>query len=630
MAARVRRNARPDLDIVANTRKQLESEVAKHVDAITDLKGRINAMAPISKLPPELLSAIFTDVATHRSTGEPLRSRSGTASAIPPYRWITLTHVCHSWRIIALNTPRLWSRIFLTRHDATCEVLARSKKAPLWVTANLSYLDEPRRVLLDVIMKESSRLKELSVTGPTRLLENLYPRWTGQATLLESLSLSDDTVFDSVSMPLFVEYPSFPMVFQGTTPNLRHLNVRHVAIGWDNPLFCSTLTSLTVLSRFHSTPRLGNFGQLLQALGNMSRLESLELDEAIPHVDEDPASAFTTPLQRVTLPNLRQLCISSDAVNCTHFLSFVTLPPTARLLITGRTEEAVEELVRLFTAHLARAPPLLTARISPTRSAQVLVRGWRAVLEDDTCCVSPSALPDAELILDSFPRARAVQHLKACAPALARVRRLDIQPLFGAWDWHGFFNHTPELRVLSVSGHPEGSDLIQALSEVRAELHEDGAGEHGQDEDEGEGEESRNSRRMVLPELHTLRMSGVRFEYADVEDDSAYRDHDLEEMVDWLIARCNDGAPLATLELRECINAGCDGVDRLDELVPDVVWDGYEMWDEELQDHQDMMLDEMYGGADAGDWLPLFPEWDVDYAYEEEPEEEFDFQWIPF
>ena len=101
-------------------------------------------------------------------------------------------------------------------------------------------------------------------------------------------------------------------------------------------------------------------------------------------------------------------------------------------------------------------------------------------------------------------------------------------------------------------------------------------------------------------------------------------------MVDWLIARCNDGAPLATLELRECINAGCDGVDRLDELVPDVVWDGYEMWDEELQDHQDMMLDEMYGGADAGDWLPLFPEWDVDYAYEEEPEEEFDFQWIPF
>ncbi|KAM5544208.1 hypothetical protein V8D89_001868 [Ganoderma adspersum] len=568
MAARVRRNACPDLDIVSNTRKQLESEVAKHVDAIIDLKGRINAMAPISKLPPELLSAIFTEVAIHHSTSRPPHSCCGTATL--PYRWITLTHVCHSWRIIALETPRLWSRIYLTRPDVTREVLARSKKAPLWVTANMSYVDEPQSVLLDAIMKESLRLKELSVAGPARILENLYPRWTGQATLLESLSLSDNSVFDPVGIPIFIDRPSFPVVFQGTTPNLRHLNVHHVAVGWDNPLFCSTLTSLTVISRFDNTSRLGNFGQLLLALESMSALESLELNEAIPRLGEDPGSAFT-PLQRLSL--------SSDAVNCAHFLNFVTLPPTARLLVIGRTEAGVEELVRLFTAHLARAPPLLTARISPTRTAQVL----------------DHLVPNLRLVLEAFPRARVVQHLIACAPALARVRRLEIQPLFGAWDWHGLFNHTPELRVLSVSGQSEGGTLLGALSEDS---------EQGQDAGESESEKSGSTRRMLLPKLHTLRM---------VDDDPAY----LEEM----------GAPLATLELRECINAGFDEVERLREVVADVVWDGLETWDDEEADEQDIMLDEMYGDDDEGDLWPLFPEWDLDYGYEDD---DFELQWVPF
>ncbi|PIL25214.1 hypothetical protein GSI_13103 [Ganoderma sinense ZZ0214-1] len=631
MTLRVQRNACPDLDVAAHARKQLESEVAKHVDAIIDLKGRINAMAPISKLPPELLSAIFTEVAITHYTGRPPRSCCG--ATLLPYKWITLTHVCHSWRAVALNTPRLWSRIVLTRPDVTREVLARSKKAPLWVTANMSFMDEPQKSLLDAIMRESSRVKELSIAGPARILENLYPRWTGEAPLLESLSLSDNNVFDfdPVSMPsIHVGRPSFPVVFQGVTPNLRNLNIHHVSIRWDNPLFCSTLTSLTVISRYDNSLRSGNFGQLLLALETMTALESLELNESIPRLGEDLAG-ISTPLRRVTLPNLRKLSLVSDAVNCANLLNFVTLPPTARLLVTGHAEAGVDELVGFFTAHLTRAPPLLSARLAPTHSAQVVVRGWWTFVAGDLAqnrrSVPPA--PDTELIIDAFPHARAVQHVMACAPALARVRRLEIQPLFSAiaWDWRALFAHTPALRVLSISGHAEAGGFIAALSQGQPAPaprdSEDGEQRRG----EGEGTERG---KVLLPELHTLRMADVRFGCWHPEHEAAY----LEEMVDWLIARCNEGAPIATLTLQNCVNAGADDVERLREVVADVVWDGLEIWEEDDEAAEQEMLDEMYDvyGDDEADLWPIFPapDWDdvPDYGYEED---EFELQWmIPF
>ncbi|KAI1793446.1 hypothetical protein LXA43DRAFT_942252 [Ganoderma leucocontextum] len=573
MALRVRRNACPDIEVVANARKQLESEVAKHVDAIIDLKGRMNALVPISKLPPEILSAIFTEVAIKHYTGRPSRPCYGAATL--PYKWITLTHVSRSWRTIALNTPRFWSRIVLSRPDLTREILARSKNAPLWVTANMSYVDEPQRALLDTIMKESSRLKELSIAGPARVLENLYPRWTGQANVLESLSLSDNNVFDSVRIPILHEHPSVPVLFQGITPNLRRLTIHHIAVGWDNPIFCSTLTSLTVVFKRDNISDRGYFGQLMRALANMSALESLELNEGVPPL-KDPRNLLAS-VRRVTLPNLRKLSLISDALNCADFLRFVTLPPNTHLLVTGRTpERGAEELVRAFSQHLARSKPLLTARLAPVNSAQVYVRGWWTFLEGDIVDRSLPA-PDVELYLDALPHSRVMEHLMTRATFLARVRRLEIQPSFSPWDWHGLFTRAPELRVLSVSGHPEG-EFLAALSKVQRE-----DGEQQPQSGQGQG------RRILSPELHTVQMSGVRFGCAHSDHAPAY----LEEMVDWLMLRCNEGAPIATLELRECINAGARDLNRLREVVADVVWDGQETWEEE-QGEQGTPDEDMY------------------------------------
>ncbi|KAI0039928.1 hypothetical protein FA95DRAFT_1462389, partial [Auriscalpium vulgare] len=62
-----------------------------------------NAGLPVSRLPPEILSAVFsilTDIDRPRNHGKSLA-------------WISITHVCRKWRDVALNNPTLWSTIIL-------------------------------------------------------------------------------------------------------------------------------------------------------------------------------------------------------------------------------------------------------------------------------------------------------------------------------------------------------------------------------------------------------------------------------------------------------------------------------------------------------------------------------------
>ncbi|KAH9959020.1 hypothetical protein BC827DRAFT_1090255, partial [Russula dissimulans] len=68
-------------------------------DTLRTLKSHRNTLAPISRLPPEALAAIFSFVS------------SSALDESGHLRWIRVTHVCRQWRQIALNYPRFWSNI---------------------------------------------------------------------------------------------------------------------------------------------------------------------------------------------------------------------------------------------------------------------------------------------------------------------------------------------------------------------------------------------------------------------------------------------------------------------------------------------------------------------------------------
>ena len=251
-------------------RRAFEAEIAVHSDAIIHLKGRINSIAPISKLPVEVLSEIFTQVAaTHYANYLECRYKMARYAVLPPaYRWITISHVCRSWRNIALGAPRIWGHLILARATtASEEMFKRSKKAPLCVSASIDNAATPRFRLIGSILKESTRLKELRIDGPIRLLLHLAADWSGPANILETLSLGDKNVLHPE--PALPSNMVLPTLFSGHTPNLRHLDIYEVVVQWDNPIFCASLTELSITGQRENTFKLGSFSQFLTALRNM-------------------------------------------------------------------------------------------------------------------------------------------------------------------------------------------------------------------------------------------------------------------------------------------------------------------------------------------------------------------------
>ncbi|EPS93079.1 hypothetical protein FOMPIDRAFT_1101941, partial [Fomitopsis schrenkii] len=89
-------------------------------ECIRAINTQINALAPVSRIPPELLSKIFLHTAGHRAN---------PASRPQSRDWIRVTHVCRHWRETALQCAALWSHVDVPALPE--QFLVRSKDAPL-------------------------------------------------------------------------------------------------------------------------------------------------------------------------------------------------------------------------------------------------------------------------------------------------------------------------------------------------------------------------------------------------------------------------------------------------------------------------------------------------------------------
>jgi hypothetical protein len=103
-------------------------------ETMTIEKRRLNSRAPISRLPLEVLSFIFSNVQEDH-----VAALAGTEGFCLPFAdvgselWIGFTQVCHHWREVALGTPTLWTRVASSpsNHKWTQEMLLRSKRCLL-------------------------------------------------------------------------------------------------------------------------------------------------------------------------------------------------------------------------------------------------------------------------------------------------------------------------------------------------------------------------------------------------------------------------------------------------------------------------------------------------------------------
>lgn len=555
----------------AITRKALEAEIAAHAEAIIDLKGRMNTLTAIARLPPELLSEVFLQVAKgYYDQHADCHHLYYRASRF--YEWVKVSHVCRGWRAVALNTPRLWGHIILTKRAVVSDVLARSKKAPLLVCASLiSNSDERMRVLEDVI-QDPSRLREFRLSGPARLLQDFCPKFAGPASNLETLVLSDNASHSYLQG--VGDTALSPELFEGQLPRLRSLEIHKLVFSWRLPVLSSGLTRLVLAGRLDSQSLLGTFDQLLATLENMSRLELLQVDDAIPRLPAE-TTTLPTPQHTVTLPRLRRITLTGQCLDCANLIHHLSLPPTTRIKLTGRGHNGGKELIRILGGYVGRSDPLLTMRISSAMySSQIQMRGWRTLV--DPTSLAPE--PCIELCIDALVHSRLANEFIGSSKMFTQVRRLDIETAFHCWRWKDVFSGMPNLRTLSICGNPK-DELITALSTVRR------------------GKKKRPPL-MVLPHLRVLKFTDARMCSTDYDDPPEF----LDLLEDWLLMRCNYDLPIEKLYLTQCTNITEEDVERLDQIVPYVEWDGvveFESDDEEEEEEEfdayDPYFDDEFG-----------------------------------
>lgn len=85
--------------------------------SLSSLHSWRNSLLHVSRLPPEPLTAIFLEYA--------LECDDTFAGVVPD--WVTVSHICRTWRQVALNCPALWTRLFFVSRPLMDELLARSK-----------------------------------------------------------------------------------------------------------------------------------------------------------------------------------------------------------------------------------------------------------------------------------------------------------------------------------------------------------------------------------------------------------------------------------------------------------------------------------------------------------------------
>ncbi|KAI0045325.1 hypothetical protein FA95DRAFT_1573857 [Auriscalpium vulgare] len=294
--------------------ERYEQEERTVESALRLLRSQRNELAPVSRLPPEILSLVFRFLS---DIDPPLLS-------IKRPGWPTVTHVCQRWRQTALAQCCLWSRIQFDMGERWVRAsLARAGSAPLSLMLSLP----GRRVFaweVDVVKAtiaramhfkfrtsrfETADQEEKLLQTPAPMLEGLDARFETDGSLYSSLPAT---------------------MFGGQVPKLQHLRFAGRLFPWHSPLLKALVTldmSYVSTSRDHILQRhTFPLETIIAGLQNMQQLERLSFDLVLPlvHTPNDDCA---------DLPSLKFLAINGTLGDIILFLQHTTVPPNTQVTL---------------------------------------------------------------------------------------------------------------------------------------------------------------------------------------------------------------------------------------------------------------------------------------------------------
>jgi len=324
----------------------LDKEIDTERQLIRSLLSRRNTLAPISALPPELLSRIFHFHAQdERLYGKPLG-------------WIWVTHVCQHWRQVALNDSSLWATITgsLPRVRWISEMLVRARKVPLVI----DLVSPESQEVLSKLPPHIPRTRELRL----RNLSMLHSQGVREICALEAPTLEHfELEISELVGP--VPYREFvgTTLFKGQAPKLRTFSLAQISIPW-SLIPCGQLTQLEItdyggLFRIFNADGslLDDFNQFIDLLIDSPDLEVLVLKHCLPTMLSEVSHG-----QPIHLPRLSRLSLGGPTVSITDLLKMLKLPSSATLHLDCISENSSTHydnvILPLVSVHFHNSAPV--------------------------------------------------------------------------------------------------------------------------------------------------------------------------------------------------------------------------------------------------------------------------------
>lgn len=338
----------------AELRTTLESDLRHLLEISQKYKQAIIESAPISRLPPELLSLVFAHLAwiyppvTPRNALEGADALSKPEAEEPLYvyshwgrrgslGWLRCTHVCRSWRSVLLSMKSLWAGIVGILPSAIPDTLERSSTQPIHLTLRETL---ERRIpalpwdALDGIatLKSIHVVFTLSADDTDKYIELTYLLHSEEHPMLETLDIFGNMAIHTES---FQKEPSALL----EAPMLRIMRLNNF-FTFFSPCPLSTLS--LVFNEYHdeAEPEMPLRILLKVLRGVKNTLEDLELCECFSRAAIDVAG--TSALAQVSLPRLRLLRLVGRVSDMNALLGCLDVPPrctTYYRLVDKDTEE---------------------------------------------------------------------------------------------------------------------------------------------------------------------------------------------------------------------------------------------------------------------------------------------------